>query len=150
MAGDNRSGSLVVVVAVIGLVSTLGASALGGYWASRSVERELEAQRTAELEDTRRAVYIAFVRATTEACDAQTRVAQGNGNEDKVQSTALEVINQGALVHLLAERELRNISSQVTNAVAIDPTACVSNESFFAQMNPFVDAAQRELERLAE
>ena len=57
MVDVNRGGTpVIVVVAIIGLLSTVGASALGGYWGSKSaevsaesLERQFESQRTAAI-----------------------------------------------------------------------------------------------------
>src|SRR6266540_2179611 len=61
MAGTaDRSGTpfIVIAVAITGLLSTVGAAALGGYWANESVKRQFESQRTAQIQDQRRAVYV--------------------------------------------------------------------------------------------
>jgi type II secretory pathway pseudopilin PulG len=148
MAHTNRSSGtpIVVVVAIIGLLSTVGASALGGYWANKSVERQFESQRTAEVEDLRRNVYIDFLRATTQAC-----LAQGGQDEAKMEEAALDTVNQGALVYLLADPEVRGAVTEFTNSVVAggdSPTsACYDFESYAAEMGVFVDAALEELEQ---
>ena len=141
MADASRSGTpVVVIVAIIGLLSTVTASALGGYWASRSVERQIEFQRTAEVFELRREAYIQFLRATTQACNAQE-----GGEQAKINSTGLEVIHQGALVHFLASPELDHVATPFMNAV-IDGDACADLESFVGCANPFVDTARTELQ----
>jgi type II secretory pathway pseudopilin PulG len=148
MADTNHSSGtpIVVVVAIIGLLSTIGASALGGYWANKSVERQFESQRTAEVDDLRRNVYIDFLRATTQAC-----LAQGGQDEAKVEETALDAVNQGALVYLLADPEVRGAVTAFTNSVVAGgetrTSACYDFDRYAAEMNDFVDAALEELEQ---
>jgi len=62
MADTDRGRTpIVVIVAIIGLLSTVGASALGGYFARRSAERQINKQRNDELFDLRREAYMEFI-----------------------------------------------------------------------------------------
>jgi hypothetical protein len=139
MADPRRSGTPVVLVAIIGLLSTVVASALAGYWANRGVERQLESQRSADLEDSRRDAYERFLRATTEACDAQ-----GRGEEKEINSAALEVLNLGAVVFFLAGSDLDEVAGRFVDGV-IDGSACSDTDSYAEHWNAFVLAAQSEL-----
>ncbi len=81
----------------MGLLSTIGASALGGYWANESVQRQFQSQRSAAIQDQRRAVYVDLIRATTPVCDAK-----GNKDAAKYQSAAVELLNQQGRALLIA------------------------------------------------
>jgi hypothetical protein len=142
MADVNRGGTpVVVIVAIIGLLSTVGASALGGYWASKSadiaaesVQRQFELQRIAHVEDLRRAAYLDFLQSTLAFC---TRNA-----------VATEVLNQAAQAHLLAsDHKLKKAIDDLANAVTLPKIdACADPETLFDQyINPFVVAADKEL-----
>src|SRR5215216_6231476 len=95
---ERSSGPSVVVVAIVGLLSTIGAAALGGYWANRSVERQFESQRSAELQDQRREVYANYLRATAQFCTAVTEDPDAQGTKKAL----VELLNQDARVDLLA------------------------------------------------
>jgi CHASE1-domain containing sensor protein len=103
--GANRSGApfVVVVVALVGLLSTIGAAALGGYWANQSVERQFESQRSAALQDQRRETYANYLRATAQFC---TAVGE-DPNSQKTSKAVIELLNQHARVELLAGPNLR-------------------------------------------
>ena len=139
--GSNRSQtSVVVVVAIVGLISTISAAALGGYWANQSVERQFESQRSAQIEDQRREVYANFLRSTIQACEAQ-----GSGNDDEATSAANEVLTQGGLVVLIAgSTEVQDAVSEFMNAVAIDD-ACQDLDRFSSLYNAFVESGRNDL-----
>jgi type II secretory pathway pseudopilin PulG len=138
LADDKRSGTMiVVVVAVIGLLSTLGASALGGYWASRNVERQFESQRAAAVEDLRRDAYVDFLRASTRAC-----VAQKNGDEKVIDASSQEVIDQGALVIFVSDDQLDDAATRIIEGVLFEGICSSDLEEYLARWNEFVMTAQ--------
>ena len=122
---EGRSGTpyVVVVVAIVGLLSTIGAAALGGYWANRSVERQFESQRSAALQDQRREAYADYLRASAEFC-----TAAGEDPDSQVTKKALvELFNRHARVELLAGPSLRAPLARFTNAMIDEnATGCVS------------------------
>jgi hypothetical protein len=147
MADDaNRGGTrVVVIVAIIGLLSTVGASALGGYWGSKSaevsaesLERQFELQRTAAIFDLRREAYIDFVRANTQACRAW-----GGQDDAAVEPAVLEVLHQFALVGFLASDELLDPAKDFANAV-MSGEACDDIDSLTVYYNDFVITARTE------
>jgi hypothetical protein len=143
-SSNSRQTSVVVVVAIVGLISTISAAALGGYWANQSVERQFESQRSAQIEDQRREVYANFLRSTIKACEAQGK-AQASGNDDEATSTANEVLNQGALVVLIAgSTEVEDTSSDLTNGVALSDV-CQDHDTYFDLANAFVESARNDL-----
>jgi type II secretory pathway pseudopilin PulG len=106
-AKADRSGApfVVVAVAIVGLLSTIGAAALGGYWANRSVERQFESQRSAAIQDRRRETYANYLSATAQLC-----VVIGDdstGQSQRTQQARVEVLNQDAQVQLIAGPGLR-------------------------------------------
>jgi hypothetical protein len=147
MADDaNRGGTrVIVIVAIIGLLSTVGASALGGYWGSKSaevsaesLERQFELQRTAAVFDLRREVYIDFVRANSQACQAW-----GGQDDAAVEPAVLEVLHQLALVEFIASSELLAPAEEFANAV-MTGEACRDLDSLAVYYNDFVITARME------
>lgn len=140
MAADRSGTPLVVIaVAIAGLLSTVGAAALGGYWANENVKRQFESQRTAQIQDQRRVVYVDFIRATTQACDASQ-----TGNDAEIQKTAVEVVNQEARVLLIASPNTREPLTKLTDYV-IRGEGC-ENDQYFGLRNAFIERAQQELQ----
>ena len=135
----NRSGSLLVVaVAIVGLLSTIGASALGGYWANESVQRQFQSQRSAAIQDQRRAVYVDLIRATTPVCDAK-----GNKDAAKIRSAEVELVNQQGRALLIATPSLRKPLTGFVDYV-ISTEGC-DNTKYLPLRDAFIDAAQKEL-----
>jgi type II secretory pathway pseudopilin PulG len=141
----SHAPSVVVVVALVGLLSTVGASALGGYWANKSVQRQFESQRTAEIQDQRRQVYVDSLRTTTQACDAQNI-----GDEAKINKTAVDLLNQQGRVLLIGGPDLREAVSKFTQAIVFeqdqDKQACAKNEIYLVFRDEFIESARRDLE----
>ena len=126
MADTDRGRTpIVVIVAIIGLLSTVGASALGGYFARRSAERQINKQRNDELFDLRREAYVEFIRLTTQACETQQ-----TGDEANIEQARLQVLHQGALVTFLRP-EVTDALNPFPNAV-LDGDACVDFPTNFA------------------
>ena len=116
MAGPDRSNTpgVVVVVAIVGLLATIGASALGGYWANRSVERQLESERSAAIQDQRREVYVDYMTATLRLC-----LAWGQGDDEKLEQAATDVLNQEGRVMLIAGPDMRQAVHEFTAALVL-------------------------------
>ena len=138
-AGRSGAPYVVVVVAIVGLLSTIGAAALGGYWANRSVERQFESQRSAELQDQRRVIYVNYLRATAQLCTAIER-------DRNVTEAAVEVLNQHSRVLLIAGPDLRAPLTSFTEALTSeDPAPCHDFNTYKKFRDAFVDAAQPDL-----
>jgi len=142
-SADRGSGPLVVVaVAITGLLSTVGAAALGGYWANQSVQRQFASQRQAQIQDQRRIQYANFVRATAQLCE--TRYESDSG--PKVSAAATEVLNQQAVVLLIASPSLRKSVETLADYVisATSGKGC-DNSKYIPARDAFIDAAKDEL-----
>jgi type II secretory pathway pseudopilin PulG len=139
----DRSGApfVVVVVAIVGLLSTIGAAALSGYWANRSVERQFESQRSAELQDQRREVYANYLRTTSQFCTAIGEDPDGQ----KAQQAAIELLTQHARVLLIAGPDLRAPLTSFTEALTnANATGC-DYEKYVKFRDAFVVGAQPDL-----
>jgi hypothetical protein len=141
MAGAPERSSttpfMVVLVALVGLLSTVGAAALGGYWANRSVERQLEEQ----IQDQRREIYVDYLRAAAEAC----LTSQSTTDEE---ATIVDVLNQQGQVLLIASggnSDLRDAVNSFTAAI-LSGEACSSPDALNAFRDAFIEAAQPDLE----
>ncbi len=142
-SADRGSGPLVVVaVAITGLLSTVGAAALGGYWANQSVQRQFDSQRQAQIQDQRRVEYANFVRATAQLCEVRYESDSG----PKVSAAATEVLNQQAVVLLIASPSLRKSVETLADYVisATNGKGCVKSK-YVPARNAFIDAAKGEL-----
>jgi len=132
---------VVVAVAITGLLSTVGAAALGGYWANQSVQRQFDSQRQAQIQDQRRIDYAGFMRATAQLC--LTRAETGLG--PKVDAAATEVLSQQDRVLLIASPSLRKsvdaLAYYVINATG--GKGC-DNDKYLAVRDAFIDAAKGE------
>ena len=139
---ERSSGpSVVVVVAIVGLLSTTGAAALGGYWANRTVERQFESQRSAELQDQRREVYANYLRATAQFCTAVTE----DPNPQKTNKALVELLNQDARVDLLAGPNLRARLTGLTNALIDENATGCDSRKYLKLRHAFVAGAQPDL-----
>jgi type II secretory pathway pseudopilin PulG len=139
---ERSSGpSVVVVVAIVGLLSTIGAAALGGYWANRSVERQFESQRSAELQDQRREVYASYLRATAQFCTAVTEDPDAQGTKKAL----VELLNQDARVDLLAGPNLRAPLTGLTNALIDENATGCDSRKYLQLRHAFVAGAQPDL-----
>lgn len=142
----SNTPTVVVAVALMGLLATVGAAALGGYWANKSVERQLESERSAAIQDQRRQVYVDYLRATAQACDAQSK-----GDDTKTDATAIEVLNQQGRVLLIAGPSLHRAVSSFTHAVVFeeDPNkrACADNKNYLGLRDEFIRSAQPDLDQ---
>jgi type II secretory pathway pseudopilin PulG len=146
-SSNSRQTSIVVVVAIVGLVSTIGAAALGGYWANQSVERQFESQRSAQVEDQRREVYANFLRSTLQACEAQGEATRTRSDDDiaEANSKSNEVLTQGGLVALIAgSTEVQVATSDLMDGVALDDV-CLEDESYLDLYNAFVTSGRDDL-----
>jgi hypothetical protein len=136
---------VVVLVAMMGLLSTIGAAALGGYWANKSVERQFESQRTAAIQDQRRQVYADYLEVTAQACDAYGAV-----DEAKFQAASVKLLNQEGSVLLIGGPSVREAVDRFTHAIALedDPhkRACSNNTIYFRLRDAFIDSTKRDLE----
>jgi type II secretory pathway pseudopilin PulG len=149
-SSNGRQTSIVVVVAIVGLVSTIGAAALGGYWANQSVERQFESQRGAQVEDQRREVYANFLRSTFEACEAQGEARRTGSVDDftEASSKTNEVLVQGGLVNLIAgSTEVQDATSNLMDGVAGPDEVCLEAESdsYIDLYNAFVRSGRDDL-----
>jgi hypothetical protein len=146
-SSNSRQTSVVVVVAIVGLVSTIGAAALGGYWANQSVERQFESQRSAQVEDQRREVYVNFLRSTVQACQAQGKAIETGSGDDvaEANSKANDVVTQGGLVVLIAGRtEVQDAGSDLMNGIAFDDV-CQDDDRYISLFNAFVKSGRDDL-----
>ena len=146
-SGRSNTQAVVVVVAVVGLLATVGSAALGGYWANKGVERQFNSQRSAEIQDQRRQVYDEYLRAVAKECDL---VGQ-EGPSEKAGAAAVEVLNLAGRVRLIAGPALKDAVSAATTALVFDdPTTgtspCANNDNLKSFLDSFIGAAQPDLE----
>lgn len=136
--GD-RSGSplVVIVVALAGLLSTLGAAGLSGYWTNASVQRQFESQRNAQIQDQRRQVYVDYIGATAALCAAEQTHSQ-----DQLNNKTEALYRAYSRAELIATPEVRGPLDKLTEAIR--EVGCGDEADPF--FNAFLDAAKRELD----
>jgi type II secretory pathway pseudopilin PulG len=145
-SGRSNTEAVVVVVAVVGLLATVGSAALGGYWANKGVERQFKSQRSAEIQDQRRHVYDEYLRAVAKECDLVSQ----EGPSEKAGAAAVEVLNLAGRVRLIAGPALKDAVSTATTALVFDdPTTgtspCANNDNLKSFLDSFIGAAQPDL-----
>jgi hypothetical protein len=147
----SNTQAVVVVVAVVGLLATVGSAALGGFWANRSVERQLESQRatfgsqrSADIQDQRREIYPEYLRAVGQFCVA---LGRPNGTDEEINKAGIEVLKQGARVLLIAGPALQNAVGDATEELvfANDPFPACEGTRFASLTGSLIDAAQPDL-----
>ncbi len=159
-----RSGApfVVVLVAIAGLLSTLGAAGLSGYWTNASVKRQFESQRTAQIQDLRRQVYVDFLQRITEACTAGVgaELAASSGSAKavaearaKVDKAITSLLSESGRAELLATPDVRKSVQKFTNSVVhvfipSTPSEVVDgcdNDPLLTSRNSFLSVAEQEL-----
>jgi len=144
-ADRSHPSRVVVVVALVGLISTVSASFFSGYWANRSVERQFESQRIAQIQDLRRQVYVDYLRMSTEVCNAKD-----TGDDSKVNKAVVGLLNQQGQILLIAspDSDLGDTVSKFTEALTVDKGgACADNATYFALRDKFITSARQDLEQ---
>jgi hypothetical protein len=127
----------VVLVALAGILSTLGAAALSGYWTNASVQRQFKSQRNAQIQDQRRQVYVDYIAAAVAMC-----AADETHNQAKQTAAGMSLINAYSRAQLIATPEVREPLMKLFDVI--------SNEGCGAKIDPlseaFIDAAKQELD----
>jgi hypothetical protein len=154
-----RSGApfVVVLVAIAGLLSTLGAAGLSGYWTNASVKRQFQSQRTAQIQDLRRQVYVDFLQRITEACIARAELDASSGSAEakaaKANKAITSLLSEGGRAELLATPDVRRSVQKFTASVVhVFDTSIGSgaengcdNGPLLTSRNSFLTVAEREL-----
>jgi hypothetical protein len=123
----------------------------------RSVQRQLESERSAKIQDQRREVYVDYMRAALRDCDAWTRWHQDSEagsdlkrDEAEIQAAEIDVINKQGQVLLIAGPDLKQAVDGFTEALTNYPAgefprACENNAAFLRLRNAFIDGAKPDL-----
>jgi hypothetical protein len=148
--GRSNTQTVVVVVAIVGLLASVVSAWLGGYWANRSVEREIESQRSAEIKDQRRDIYVEYLRLATQACEIR-----GTLDDVKINHAVDELLTQQGLVLLIAGSNtprgrgpsLEDAVTEFTDAIGdMQGHVCDNADAFKPVRDRFVQAARQDLE----
>jgi hypothetical protein len=140
---EKGSSRVVVLVAIVGLVSTITASALSGIFTTLGVHDQFEQQRLAQSQDLRRGVYEEYLASTTQAC-----IVFLFASSDAQKSSAVKKLEDAHARALLVSKEdlrepLDNFNDymyQVTN----QGNDC---EAQYEKLrDEFIDAAKADLE----
>ena len=155
--GNRSATSVVVIVAIVGLISTLGAAALTGYWADRNLARNFELQNYAKSVDQRRDIYVNYNKSRTNVC--QVVIDEfGSGPPrsekqalDKVNAALVDLINLNVQIQLFARTpEMQEIARDMTNIMVNTPIKdydkVCDNNLFLESQSRFVKAATTDLE----
>jgi hypothetical protein len=141
-SGRSNTQAVVVVVAVVGLLASVGSAALGGFWANRSVERQFESQRSAEIQDLRRDIYAAYLRATAQWCTALA------SPEDvkQAQKAQVELLDEQARVLLVAGPTLRTAVNKFTYEITKSEDVCMGDIDAYDRLRTaFINGAKPDL-----
>lgn len=149
---DRSSNRGVVVVALSGLLATLGAAFLGGLLAQNAAETQLWIARHNALQDARREIYTDFLRATATACSTSD-----GSDEAAANAAVVGLLNAQARVLLIAGSDTKgsNTKAAVDNfsrellpdetSPATVPNPC-ELAAYRQLRQAFVTAASKELE----
>jgi type II secretory pathway pseudopilin PulG len=137
---DDRSGTpfVVIVIALAGLLSTLGAAALSGYWTNASVQRQFKLQRNAQIQDQRRQVYVDYLGTVTAVC-----APSDTNSKDKTKKDQVALLNAYNRARLIATPEVREPLTKFTEAIF--DVGCGDKLDPFG--TAFLDAARQELDQ---
>jgi hypothetical protein len=147
-ASEDRQGRpwLVFVVAITGLLSTVGAAGLGGYWADKSVQTSLSEQRSAQIRDQSRAADVAFLKSATALCAYLSSTSQPDAAT--VNKLATDVYADQASVLLLAGPHvpdpLDNLAKFVIDSINSKERVCAT-DPYNTLRNAFVAAGKQDL-----
>jgi hypothetical protein len=147
-ATSERSNTpiVVVVVAIVGLLSTVAASFLSAYSAVQVAQSSFYNERNAALQDERRAIYADFLKSVVLTC-----ISIGTGDQDKQNQAFNELQNNEARVALIAKREeLRTAASEMVNAIVNPPKdgkkhVCDNPNTLAPYRNKFIASAQTDV-----
>ena len=145
--GADRSNTrAMVVIAITGLLSTLGAAFLGGALANQAVETQVYVTRDFAIKDQRRTIYVDYLRATSKVCQLI-----GAGDVEGTNAAAVELLNQQGRVLLIAGEHTRNAVDNFSNQLLAGETAASSvsdpcNLAVYRQLrDAFITAAEADL-----
>jgi hypothetical protein len=155
---DGRGGTrVVVIVAIVGLLSTLGASLVGGGLTIVAANVQFDNQRSAESQDKRREVYANYQNSVTKVCQVNDEVygfGAPSAKEQKaggarIEAAISEVVNFNGQVQLFAHsEEIRTAADELTRKMVDDfDLICGSNEGFFESQHRLIVAAKADLEQ---
>jgi hypothetical protein len=135
---------VVVVVALVGLFSTLAASAVSAFTAVYVADRSFYNQRTAALTDQRRVVYADFLQALVTAC-----IVGKTGDEAKLDKAISDFANEEARVTLIGSAAVGSAAQDLLTSVIFQTgkeNPCNDNDILIASRQKFVDSAKVDLE----
>jgi hypothetical protein len=141
---EKGSSRVVVLVAIVGLVSTITASALSGIFTTLGVHDQFEQQRLAQSQDLRRGVYEEYLASTTQSCI----VFLFAGSSDAQKNSAVKKLEDAHARALLVSKEdlrepLDNFNDYMYQ-VANQGNDC---EAQYEKLrDEFIDAAKADLE----
>ncbi|QDN85515.1 hypothetical protein FNV62_06385 [Streptomyces sp. RLB3-17] len=129
---------------MISLASTVGAAALAGSWANKGIQETLDRQRSAQIQDQRRAAYADFIRSAGQTCSTLGQ------SQDKVNAAFVEVLTQESRVLLVASKALHGPTEGLTKYVTeIAPATAdhtCTQTDYVKHRNAFITAAQQDLD----
>jgi len=135
-----------VLGAVIGLVGAIGASALGGYWANKSVETSFANQRTAQIQDQRRQVFADFMKSTAVMCSDLDTAPRDTA---KLEAAVNDVLSDQERVLLVTGTDIQgplgNLANYVIQTAPNSTGHGCDNQTYFPYVNAFIAAARRDL-----
>jgi hypothetical protein len=155
VAGADESASsrpsVAVIIAIGGLLSTLGAAFLGSYTSTNSVETTLNGQRFAQIQDQRRTVYADFISSTGTLCNGIIEVADHldrltTAEQAHLNTLAVGVLDEQARVLLIAgDGVTKPMQDLVNYSIQPGDQGCEINK-YLALRDAFVSSAQTDLQ----
>ena len=154
----SRGGSrVVVIVAIVGLLSTVVASLSTGILTIVAANVQFDNQRSAESQDKRREVYANYQNSVTKVCQVNDEVygvGTPSAKEQKeggprIIAAIYEMVNLNGQVQLFAHsEEIRTAADELTRKMVNDiDLICGKSEAFLESQNGLIAAAKADLEQ---
>ena len=155
---DGRGGTrVVVIVAIVGLLSTVVASLATGILTIVAANVQFDKQRSAESQDKRREVYANYQNSVTKVCQVNDEVwgfGTPSAKEQKaggarIEAAIAEMVNLNGQVQLFAHsEEIRTAADEVTRKMVQDfDLICAQNEDLLESQHGLIVAAKADLEQ---
>ena len=159
MADEGSRGGtrVVVIVAIVGLLSTVVASVATGILTIVAANVQFDNQRSAESQDKRREVYASYQNSVTKVCQVNDEVygfgtpsaKEQKAGGPRIEAAISEVVNLNGQVQLFAHsEEIRTAADELTRKMVNNfDLICGSNEGFLESQHGLIVAAKADLEQ---
>ena len=155
--GSRGGTRVVVIVAIVGLLSTVVASLATGILTIVAANVQFDNQRSAESQDKRREVYANYQNSVTKVCQVNEEVygfgtlsaKEEKAGVTRITAAIFEMVNLNGQVQLFAHsEEIRTAADELTRKMVEDiDLICGQSEGFLESQRGLIVAAKADLEQ---